>query len=149
MYLPRYDIDIELSDFVPAERSFHLPTHYDEGDLIYDHEFDDEKIFIVLHEERDWRDAGKYGFTVWQDDRISGIVACSGSFEEAFDRLCELGAEAEEPIMWRCTVCGAEIDERDMDGCDVREDYGDVYVWKCPECGEIDYDGRELSERVG
>lgn len=148
MYLQRYDIDIELEDFKPAEWSFYMPVSYTEGDLIYDHEHDAEKTFIALTAEQGWEYEGKYSFTVWQDGWISGKRACAESYEEAWDKLCEYGSQEQEIIMWRCTECGAEIDERDMDGKDVREDYGDVYVWVCPACGEIDYDGRELFERI-
>ena len=52
------------------------------------------------------------------------------------------------PVIMRCRECGWEGDARDIPYTTVYEDYGDVVVWKCPECGRIDYDGMEMFEEV-
>lgn len=50
--------------------------------------------------------------------------------------------------MYKCLVCGAEIEENDVIPVDVHEDWGDVCCRKCPECGSIEYEGFELFKRI-
>ena len=52
------------------------------------------------------------------------------------------------PVYVRCAECGWEGDSDDLDGETVYEDWGDVYYSKCPSCGEIEYEGRELFEEI-
>lgn len=146
MFLAKYNINVNPDDFAEAEQTFHLPVSYGEGDLIYNHEFEPDKTFIVLHRENIWEYEGKYSFTVWQDGRISGIRACGDSFEDAFAALIDYANQDENPTMWRCAECGSITREDEMGGETVPESWGDVVAWVCPVCGTADYEGRNLFE---
>lgn len=46
----------------------------------------------------------------------------------------------------KCTSCGWSGREGEIPGRDFHEDYGDVYLWYCPKCGQVDWDGELFEE---
>lgn len=150
MYIEQFDIDVTLGDFVEAEISFGTPA-ITKGDLIYDR-WDDLGLMLSLNAPRSWQDYDRFGYTYqtrdgefWGKSRIDGCT----SFEDAFNALC-VGIEehnGQTPVMYRCYSCGAEFPSHQAAMVEVREDYGDVVLASCPECGAIDYNN-EMFERI-
>ena len=52
------------------------------------------------------------------------------------------------PVYYRCLECGWEGESEEVERETVYEDWGDVDCCKCPNCGRIEYEGRELFEEI-
>lgn len=148
MYIDKYDIDLQFSDFTPVDHHWHKPFSYYEGDLLYDRR-DDLGLLIGLLKDQRWDTDCPFGYGI--SDEFRGIQRViffrdSSSFEDAFDYLCRDMTEKGilEPDMYRCLACGAEFPSTDLKQITVMEDYGDVGCAVCPSCQTIEYDGMEL-----
>lgn len=49
-----------------------------------------------------------------------------------------------EETIYKCTECEATFPKHDVQTTTVYEDWGDVVCWVCPNCGQIDYEGRDM-----